>query len=141
MTRGYIQVKESDDEFGPSYAEAYNVMEVAEKKFTVRSARSGMRSVWRVHRKCLLRSPTSRRQMDWAGLSDEMCPSRPPSKFEGKSDLIDSNKQWVSREDVKYRGVVTAVGNRPLGVSGGRIGPEIGFGHAVGNFMDEPFLF
>ena len=62
-------------------------------------------------------------------------------KFEGMYPyLIDSNKQWVSREDVWYRGVVTAVGNRPLGVSGGRIGPEIGFGHAVGNFMDDPVL-
>ena len=27
-----------------------------------------------------------------------------------------------------------------MGVSGGRIGPELGFGHAVGNYIDEPVL-
>jgi hypothetical protein len=36
--------------------------------------------------------------------------------------------------------VVTAMGNRPLGVSGGRIGPELGFGHVVGDYIDDPVL-
>lgn len=54
--------------------------------------------------------------------------------------LIDENKQWVARDDVYYRGVVTATGSRWLGVTGGNIGPELGFGHAVGNAVDEPVL-
>ena len=54
--------------------------------------------------------------------------------------LIDEKRQWKTRDGVWYRGVVTATGNRPLGVAGGRIGPEIGFGHAVGNHLDEPVL-
>ena len=54
--------------------------------------------------------------------------------------LVNDKGQWASREDVWYRGVVTATGNHPLGVKGGRIGPELGFGHAVGNHFDEPVL-
>ena len=62
-------------------------------------------------------------------------------KFKGMYPyLIDENRQWKARQDVWYRGVVTATGNRPLGVAGGRIGPEIGFGHVVGNHVDEPVL-
>ena len=62
-------------------------------------------------------------------------------KFKGMYPyLIDENRQWKARQDVWYRGVVTATGNRPLGVAGGRIGPEIGFGHAVGNYIEEPVL-
>ena len=62
-------------------------------------------------------------------------------KFKGMYPyLIDEKRQWKTRDDVWYRGVVTATGNRPLGVAGGRIGPEIGFGHAVGNHLDEPVL-
>ena len=36
--------------------------------------------------------------------------------------------------------MITATGNRGLGVTGGRIGPELGFGHVVGNHFDEPIL-
>ena len=54
--------------------------------------------------------------------------------------LMNSKGQWLARDDVWYRGVVTATGNRSLGVSGGRIGPELGFGHAVGDHYDEPVL-
>ena len=62
-------------------------------------------------------------------------------KFKGMYPyLIDQNRQWKTRDDAWYRGVVTAAGNRPLGVAGGRIGPEIGFGHAVGNHLDEPVV-
>ena len=54
--------------------------------------------------------------------------------------LMNENRQWISRDDVWYRGVITATGNRGLGVTGGRIGPELGFGHVVGNHFDEPIL-
>lgn len=54
--------------------------------------------------------------------------------------LMNDRGQWVARDDVWYRGVIAAAGSRWLGVSGGRIGPEIGFGHAVGNHYDEPVL-
>lgn len=54
--------------------------------------------------------------------------------------LINEKGQWVSRDDVWYKGVVTATGSRWLGVASGSIGPELGFGHAVGNLHAEPVL-
>ena len=54
--------------------------------------------------------------------------------------LMNDRGQWVARNEVWYKGVIAATGSRWLGVSGGRIGPEIGFGHAVGNHYDEPVL-
>jgi hypothetical protein len=54
--------------------------------------------------------------------------------------LMNDKGQWVARDDVYYRGVVTATGSRWLGVAGGRIGPELGFGHVVGNAIEEPVL-
>jgi alpha-galactosidase len=54
--------------------------------------------------------------------------------------LINGKSQWTSRDDVFYKGVVAAAGSRWLGVSSGRIGPELGFGHVVGNGIDDPVL-
>lgn len=54
--------------------------------------------------------------------------------------LMNEKGQWVARDDVYYKGVVTATGSNWLGVSGGRIGPELGFGRAVGEHHDEPVL-
>lgn len=54
--------------------------------------------------------------------------------------LIDEKGQWVARQDVWYKGVIAATGSRWLGVSGGRIGPELGFGHIVGDHYDAPVL-
>ncbi|BCX46925.1 hypothetical protein HAHE_08330 [Haloferula helveola] len=49
---------------------------------------------------------------------------------------------YTQRNDVYYRGVVTAIGDGPLkvGVQGNRIGPEQGFGHVMGYYHDEPVL-
>jgi len=58
--------------------------------------------------------------------------------------LIDKTGNWVSRDDVWYKGVVTATANKWLGIgcgaSDGQIGPELGFGHMIGNHHDEPVL-
>ena len=54
--------------------------------------------------------------------------------------LMNEKEQWVARDDVWYKGVVAAAGSRWLGVNGGRIGPELGFGHVVGNNIDDPVL-
>lgn len=58
--------------------------------------------------------------------------------------LIDKDGKWVERKDVWYKGVVTATANRWLSVDCGagknRIGPELGFGHIVGDYHDEPVL-
>jgi alpha-galactosidase len=58
--------------------------------------------------------------------------------------LIDKDGNWVSRDDVWYKGVVTATADKWLsvgcGAGGSQIGPELGFGHMVGNFHEEPVL-
>lgn len=58
--------------------------------------------------------------------------------------LVDKQGDWVSRDDVWYKGVVTATANKWLSVGCGagaaQIGPELGFGHMVGNHHEEPVL-
>jgi hypothetical protein len=58
--------------------------------------------------------------------------------------LIDERGNWTSRDDVWYKGVVTAGANKWLSVGCGaganNIGPELGFGHVIGDFHDEPVL-
>jgi alpha-galactosidase len=51
---------------------------------------------------------------------------------------------YVTRNDVHYRGVISAIGNAPLRPGFGRdaasFGPELGFGHLMGWYHDEPVL-
>ena len=58
--------------------------------------------------------------------------------------LIDDEDDWTVRNDVMYRGVVTAIGDGFLtpgfGASGSVIGPELGFGHVMGYYYDEPVI-
>jgi hypothetical protein len=54
--------------------------------------------------------------------------------------LINEKRQWAARDDVWYKGVVTATGSNWLGVRSGRIGPELGFGQVIGDHIDEPVL-
>jgi hypothetical protein len=66
-------------------------------------------------------------------------------KQEGKFPyLLDANGNWTSRDDVWYKGVVTASANKWLSVGCGagdnNIGPELGFGHVVGEYHEEPVL-
>ncbi len=58
--------------------------------------------------------------------------------------LVDVKGNWKPRNDVWYKGVVTATANKWLapgcGASSNSIGPELGFGHVVGDFHDQPVL-
>ena len=58
--------------------------------------------------------------------------------------LIDTKGKWVVRKDVWYKGVVTATADKWLSVDCGagknRIGPELGFGHVLGEHHKEPVL-
>ena len=59
-------------------------------------------------------------------------------------NLVDDGGAWTVRNDVMYRGVITAIGDGPLtpGVQAGgsTIGPEMGFGHIMGYYHDEPVI-
>ena len=56
--------------------------------------------------------------------------------------LLGKDGKWTVRNDVTYEGLVSAVGRGPLSpeVSGGTFGPELGFGHVMGYYHDEPVL-
>jgi len=58
--------------------------------------------------------------------------------------LLDEDGEWLSRDDVWYRGVVTAGANKWLapgcGATPSMIGPELGFGHKVGDLHAAPVL-
>ncbi len=58
--------------------------------------------------------------------------------------LIDDASRWASRDDVYYKGVVTATADKWLSVGCGaganKIGPELGFGHVIGDHHEEPVL-
>ncbi len=62
-------------------------------------------------------------------------------KAQGKlPHLLDDDGNWASRTDVLYKGVVSDTWHGPLTVKDSSIGPELGFGHVLGNFHDEPVL-
>lgn len=67
------------------------------------------------------------------------------TKLENKfPNLVDDAGEWTVRNDVWYKGVVTATANKWLtigcGSNSGAIGPEMGFGHVMGYYHDEPVL-
>ena len=64
-------------------------------------------------------------------------------KTDGKfPHLIDDEGKWTVRNDVIYKGVITAGGKGPLtvGLQGNTIGPELQFGHIMGTVHDEPVI-
>jgi hypothetical protein len=60
------------------------------------------------------------------------------------TNLIDSEGNFIARQDVRYRGVITAVGDGALvpGIGGNTnfFGPEVGFGQVMGWYHDGPVL-
>lgn len=58
--------------------------------------------------------------------------------------LLDDKGNWKSRDDVYYKGVVTATADKWLSVGCGagsnNIGPELGFGNVIGDHHEEPVL-
>ncbi len=65
--------------------------------------------------------------------------------YDGKFKyLVNDEGTFMPRDDVWYTGVVTATANQWLNIGCGAgsnsIGPELGFGHKVGNHHDQPVL-
>lgn len=149
VTRGFVQVKETGIyEFRPGYGGSMdNVMEVDGK--VVHRKESGRDAVrteikleggQKVAFKITYLSKDSN-GLGWIVRMDVPGTLSTLVKHEGKYPYLMNEKgQWVARDDVWYRGVVAAAGSRWLGVGSGSIGPELGFGHVVGNEIDEPVL-
>lgn len=57
-------------------------------------------------------------------------------------NLVAAGGGWTTRRDVKYRGVITDIGNGDLraDVADDKFGPELGFGYVMGWYHDEPVL-
>ncbi len=59
-------------------------------------------------------------------------------------NLVNEAGGWTQRQDVRYRGVISAIHNKGLtpgcGASSNNLGPELGFGHIMGWYHDEPVL-
>jgi len=57
-------------------------------------------------------------------------------------NLINETGAWTTRQDVRYRGVISDIANAQLsaGTLGATFGPELGFGHIMGWYHDAPVL-
>jgi alpha-galactosidase len=55
-------------------------------------------------------------------------------------NLLTASNGWTTRSDVLYKGVISDTWSGPLTVADGSIGPELGFGHVMGWYHDEPVL-
>lgn len=149
VTRGFVQVKETGlYEFRPGYGGSMvNVMEIDGKE--VHRQEVGKTAVRheikleggkKVPFKITYFTPDAN-GLGWIVRMDVPGTLATLVKHQGLYPyLMNQLGQWTSRDDAWYRGVVTATGSRWLGVNGGRIGPEIGFGHAVADELDAPVL-
>ena len=149
VTRGYIQVKESGIyEFRPGYGGSMdNIMEVAGKVVHRKEVgQDPVRNEVRLEAGKKVAFKITYMTKDANGLGWIVRMDVPGTlstlvKHKGMYPyLMNDLHQWVARDDVWYRGVIAAAGSRWLGVKDGRIGPELGFGHVIGNYLDEPVL-
>ena len=149
VTRGFVQIKESGIyEFRPGYGGSTNcLMEVGGKEVHRQDpggeairAEIKLGGGQKVPFKIIYFTKDAN-GLGWTARLDVPGSLKTLVKFGGKYPYLMNNKgQWTARDDVYYRGVVTATGSRWMGVQGGRIGPELGFGHSVGEAIDEPVL-
>ncbi len=149
VTRGFVRVKETGSyQFRPGYGGSMdNIMEVDGK--VVHHKKPGEKAVRTEMKlsggkKVPFKITYLTKNADGLGWLDRMDVPGALSTLvhhQGMYPYLKNKKgQWVARNDVWYKGVIAAAGSRWLGVTSGRIGPEIGFGHVVGEAIDEPVL-
>ena len=149
VTRGFVQLKETGMyEFRPGYGGSSNCLMEVDGKEVHRQEAGGEAVRSEVKLEGGKKVPFkityftgNANGLGWTARLDVPGSLKTLVKFGGKYPYLMNDKgQWTARDDVYYRGVVTATGSRWLGVAGGRIGPELGFGHSVGEAIDEPVL-
>ena len=149
VTRGFIQVKKTGSyQFRPGYGGSMrNIMEVNGKEVhrqegKGQAVRSEVKLVagQKVPFKITYLTNDAN-GLGWMDQTDVPGTLSTLVKHQGMYPyLVNEKGQWSARDDVWYKGVVTATGSHWLGVQSGRIGPELGFGHVVGDFEKEPVL-
>ncbi len=149
VTRGFVQLKETGMyEFRPGYGGSSNCLMEVDGKEVHRQEVGGEAVRSEVKLEGGKKVPFKityftgdANGLGWTARLDVPGSLKTLVKFGGKYPYLMNDKgQWTARDDVYYRGVVTATGSRWMGVAGGRIGPELGFGHSVGEAIDEPVL-
>jgi len=149
VTRGFVQVKESGSyQFRPGYGGSmHNIMEVDGKEVHRKEVgQEAVRTEIKLTdgKKVPFKITYLTKDANGLGWIDRMDVPGTLStlvKHQGKYPyLINEKGQWISRDDVWYKGVVAAAGSRWLSVGSGRIGPELGFGHVVGDHHEQPVL-
>ena len=149
VTRGFVQVRATGIyQFRPGYGGSmHNIMEVDGKEVHRKDVgEEPVRSEIKLTegKKVAVKITYLTKDANGLGWIDRMDVPGSLSTLVGHQGkypyLMNEKGQWVSRDDVWYKGVVAAAGSRWLGVTSGRIGPELGFGHAVGNHLEEPVL-
>ncbi|MEC9093958.1 MAG: sialate O-acetylesterase [Planctomycetota bacterium] len=149
VTRGFIQVKTSGAyQFRPGYGgSTRNIMEVDGKEVhrqegKGQAVRSEIKLVAgkRVPFKITYLTQDAN-GLGWIDRMDVPGTLSALVNHQGKYPfLVNKRGQWTARDDVWYKGVIAAAGSHWLGVKSGRIGPELGFGHVVGQHLKEPVL-
>jgi len=153
VTRGFLRV-DADGvyELRPGYAgSTYNVMTVGDTEvhrrepgdastFTPIALRAGEKLPFRI-----VYLTDDANGLGWIARVDVPGTLATVVKQDGKFPyLVDQQGRWVTRDDVWYKGVVTATANRWLGpgcgASNNQIGPELGFGHVLGEHHQQPVL-
>ena len=149
VTRGFVQLKETGMyEFRPGYGGSSNCLMEVDGKEVHRQEAGGEAVRSEVKLEGGKKVPFKityftgdANGLGWTARLDVPGSLKTLVKFGGKYPYLMNDKgQWTARDDVYCRGVVTATGSRWMGVAGGRIGPELGFGHSVGEAIDEPVL-
>ena len=153
VVRGFLALKTGGVyEFSPGYeGSTYNIMEVA-------GVEVHRREVGGSPERTALRFEKGQRYpfkitflteaangLGWFWRTDVPGTLTTVVKTEGKyPHLIDEQGHWLVRNDVWYKGLVTATADQGLapgcGANANSIGPELGFGHVLGDYHDEPVL-
>ena len=151
VVRGFVKM-EADGvyEFNPGYqASSYNIMQVDGKEVYRRepgeeAVRTGFQFTGGKKYPFKVTFLTKHANgLGWVGRTDIPGTLTTVLKEEKKfPHLIDDEGRWTVRNDVIYKGVISAVGQGPLtvGLQGNTIGPELQFGHILGHYHDEPVL-
>ena len=153
VVRGTLQVEESGlYELRPGYGgSSYNVMEVGGREVYRREV--GGRAV---HHPIELLAGEPRpfkvtylteeaNGLGWIARVDIPGTLHTVVKRDGRfPHLLDDDGHWAVRDDVWYTGLITARANGWLtvgcGAGANKIGPELQFGHVLGDHHDEPVL-
>ncbi|NQT53376.1 hypothetical protein HQ576_15060, partial [bacterium] len=151
VVRGHIQMKTTGVyEFNPGYqASSHNIMEVDgvevyRREVGKEPARAAFRfTEGKKYPFKITFLTDAANGLGWLWRTDIPGTLTTLVKKDGKfPHLVDDQGRWTVRNDVMYKGVISAVAQGPLtvGIQGNTIGPELQFGHIMGYHHDEPVL-